>query len=254
MPLKTKLKYMRIIQSLLCAMAAVAALVLCVTTARGTEPPTRLVTNSTPLTVSITVITNAPEKYTTNATTHIVTDNFSIGKVTINNAYLLSLFGHWAKTNWPTGAKLVVGWDEAVWSGDVLVVDKSGTNVLFDASANPTNYFAVTYFYGQGAQTYKDVEANPGSDSYTVYDEGYFILYDDNVYLPFTNLVGYGAATTTFTQNWNAQNVDTTWKVTSDLTAGYNCSGDVFMDMEPVTVSGTANTSGGGKGDNQFFQ
>jgi len=62
-------------------------------------------------------------------------------------------------------AQLVVGWSQG-WNGDVLVVDKTGTNVLFDANYSSDAYFVVNFF---GAAPAPPMEltliADPGSES-----------------------------------------------------------------------------------------
>jgi hypothetical protein len=243
---------MKTIKSLVGTFAAITALAFFTTSAQATiAPGIGITTNFSPLTVAITVITNGPEV----TSGHTLTD--IVGKSAINNTFLLSLFGHWANTNWPTGSKLEVSWDfnGGTNSGDVVVTDKTGTNVLYDASAGTNNYFRVYYFLDPGASYIKGTATGTNSLSmftYTDYDDGYCELYDNNVYLLYTDVYLYGGSTVTFTQNWNTQNVPTTWSVKADLTAADNAA-DWFLDIQYTTASGTVNVSGNGKGLNSYF-
>ena len=229
---------MKSIKSLTYIVTATLALALGAATTKAVTPGIGIVTNSTPLNVSITVITNGPPVTSGN------TQTISTGKTTINNKFLLNVFAHWDNTNWPAGSKLVIGWDG--WGGDVLVVDSTGTNVLFDANATENNYFTVFYYTDYGAQYYKDTGSQPGMFTYTDYNDGEMKLFDNNVYLTSTDLDIKGGATVTYTQNWNAQGAPTTWNVNASLTAQNNAA-QTFLGKTGSTASGTAKSSGSGK-------
>ncbi len=221
-----------------------AALAFCASSAKARPDVT---TDSTPLNVSIVIITNGVEKTDNDVETG------AVGKAKISNSTLLKIFAHWAEVDsWPAGAKLVIGWD---WDGEVLVVDKTGTNVLFDADATPDNYFTVDFRDEEGAESYKSVDKDPGSLSYTDYDYGDFEFYDDEVYLPYTDLYGEGNTTVSFTQNWNAEDEDTTWSLTADMkNVQYAEGSDLdWLDEDYIQVGGSIRTSGGGKGANDYF-
>ena len=242
---------MKTIKSLVCAFAAVAALAFFTTNARAIEPAPGIgiTTNFSALSVSFVVITNGPEVSSGNTETGI------IGKSTINNTFLLNLFAHWDNTNWPAGSKLEIGWDTNSWNGDVIVADKTGTNVLYDASVGTNNFFAVDYFEDPGADYNRATLSGTNSFSmltYTDYDDGACELYDDGVYLPYTDLYLFGGTTVTFTQSWTTQGVPTTWHATTDLTAAYNAN-MYFLGYSETTVSGTVNANGSGKGINNYL-
>src|ERR1700744_3959596 len=86
-------------------------------------------TNFNKLNISIVVTTNATPVTVDNVTT------WKASRAKLANKDLLTIFAgtNFANTIFPTGAQLVVGWDDP-WQGDVLVVDKSGTNVLYDVN------------------------------------------------------------------------------------------------------------------------
>ena len=178
-----------------------------------------------------------------------------IGKAKFGNKQLLALFGKWADKTWPAGAQLVIGWDVDY---DVLVVDKTGTNILFDASTGITvedvneAYFYVDFWYedGYGAGHDGGVDADPGYYAGTDWGTAYFELYDD-YYLPYTDLSGIGGNTQTWKQSWNASDVYTTWS--DSKSAVFPFSGDnYFLDQgTDVTVSGKISASGKGTGYNQ---
>ncbi len=256
-------KIMKTIKSLPCIFAAITALAFFTPNAKAIlTPGIAITTNFSALSVSITVITNGPEFVSGSGRTLTGV----IGKSTINNTFLLNLFGHWANTNWPSGSKLEISWDlnQGTNGGDVVVTDKTGTNVLYDASAGTNNYFIVYYFLDPGASYLKGTATgtniiNPESASnsyssftYTTYDDGYCELLDNNVYLPYTDLYLFGGATVTFTQNWSTQNVPTTWSGKADLTSADNAN-NWFLDIQYTTASGTVDTSGSGKGLNNYF-
>ncbi len=91
------------------------------------------VTNFSKLNISLVITTNI---YTSNGNKEITTAK----SVKLTNKQFLDLFAAWAGTTWPSGAQLVQGWDEE-WDGDVLVVDKTGTNVLYDAMTETVQLF-----------------------------------------------------------------------------------------------------------------
>ena len=97
----------------------------------------------------------------------------------ITDKQLLELFAHWdGDITWPSGAHLVQGWDEE-WDGDVLVVDKSGKNVLFDVNVDPDHFFIIDIFDADGASGYTESDSAPGSYTQTSFNSGHFELFDD---------------------------------------------------------------------------
>lgn len=207
-----------------------------------------ITTNSSTLNVSLTVTTNAAT--TVNGNTY--TYKNKTAKVTNKN--LIDLFSHWSTNAFATsGAKLVIGWDSP-WYGDVLVVDKTGTNVLFDASSgNGSAYFYVDYFDEYGAFSGKYVDASPGSYTYKYANGGYFELYDDDYYLPYTDLWGYGSAKVNFSENWDADGNYKNWSA-STLFRSVDEGDQYFLDVgSDSTTSGNINANGSGKGYNGYF-
>jgi len=208
------------------------------------------VTNYSKLSVSGTVITNAASFWKGNI------EKYPTGKYKIGNKQLLDLFAHWdgaSRTTEPwKSARLVVGWSQG-WDGDVLVVDKTGTNVLFDADYNMDAYFYVDFSDENGAynQTYKDT--SPGYWTWTDWNTAYFELFDDYYYLPYTYFQVYGGNTQTFKQSWDRNGNYSTWSDSESAKFPYN--GDqYFLDYgSDTTVSGSISTSGHGKGLNSYF-
>ncbi len=244
---------MKTSKTILSALAIVAALAFCAPGAKATYAPrTGITTNFTPVNISITVTTNGVEKSPS-------TDTYTraTGKAKIDNSTLLKIFAHWAGvSSWPAGTKLVIGWDEP-WNGNVLVVDKNGTNVLYNTYSTNSNYFYLDFYDDSdyvGASSYKEVDKDPGSyaDDESFY--GYFELYDDDVYLPYTYIYGYGNTTISYTQNWDANHKYTTWTQSTELKNGeYNYYEMYYLDEEYVTVSGSVTSSGSGKGENYWY-
>ena len=207
-------------------------------------------TNSTPLSVAITVVTNGASKTSGNTTSN------PVNKVKITQQTLLKIFQSWsiAASN-PfalTGAKIVIGWDQP-WGGDVLVVDKTGTNVLFDASASNDPYFEAEFDDESGAYSDKEVDADPGSETYTEYYGSYYELYDD-VVLPETELYGEGGGgVVTFTQKWDKNDNYSGWTLKATgmfpLYGGQTVPG---YDGD-ASASASIKTSGSGKGENTYW-
>lgn len=223
-----------------------AALAFC---APGAKAGIGITTNYTPLNVSIIITTNGVVKTNDDVVTQ------SVGKAKLDNAALLSIFSHWTTnytSGFPKGSKLVIGWD---WDEKPLVVDKTGTNVLFDADATETNYFYVEFWDEAGAESYKDMEKETNSESYTAYSSAYVELVDEGRYLPYTYFYTYGVATDKFTQNTDKEGNYTTWSLDADLGFSAYADGSTFEYLgEPrITVSASASSSGSGKGINGWW-
>ncbi len=223
---------MKRIKHLLLGLIAVFALVA---SSRANEGIT---TNYDVLTISGTVTTNAPYTVKNNVTT------YSVVTVKFATKDLLSLFASWAGTSWPAGAKLVQAWDEP-WNGDVLVVDKTGTNVLFDASNDlyPTQYFTVDFFSGEGAYTETDNENNPGFYNYTWFNNGSFTLVDGTS----TSLSGNGPNTEVFSQKWDKNHNLTTWSDSEKCDAS-GAGGNEKLNNDPTSTTVNVEISAKGKG------
>lgn len=227
-------------------LATAATFVLGVSSAKATISS---VTNYSKLNVSATIITNeltvSGSKYT-----------YTTKKAKIGNKQLLDLFAGWDGADrtvnpWKS-AKLVVGWSQG-WDGDVLVLDKTGTNVLFDADYNPDAYFTVDFHGAPGAYNGYYIEADPGSENWTVQHSADYTLYDNDYYLNYTDLSGPGGDTQKFKESWNASGDGTGWSDQESATFPYQ--GDqYFLDVgDNTTVSGTISASGKGKGVNSYL-
>ena len=218
-------------------LAAVAVLSLGVYSTKASLPVT---IDYSKLNVSATIITNCA------TITKGDVDKYTTKTVKIGNKQLLNLFTNWAGTTWPAGAQLVVGWD-IPWDGDVLVVDKTGTNVLYDANAAPDHYFVVDFFNDIGAGTGTYVNADPGSKTISSLNGATFALYDDYYFLNYTDLSGYGGSTQSFKQTWDINDNPLKWSDTES--AKFPNQGDQkYLDVGwDTTVSGTISASGHGK-------
>jgi hypothetical protein len=219
--------------------------------------PIGVTTNSTALNVTITIVTNTPTK-TSNSNSTSVTYTSSIKAVKYNNQYLLKLFQLWAAagTNSPTfaitGAKLVIGWDDP-WDGDVLVVDSTGTNVLYDASTGSegsngdTTYFCVDFQDQEGASTSKNTEGDSGSEKYTAYNTGKYMIYDDNLVLPYTKIKSTGSSKVTYSDSWK-NDAPVGWRLSAVGTFPL-IGGQMFNNQgcNDTSVSAVIKTSGSGK-------
>jgi hypothetical protein len=234
----------------LAILTTAAMLALCVSSAKAAPGTT---TRNSKLNVSLTVVTNLVEVFNTNNGAW----SRSIQSFKIGNKQLLDLFALWnesSRTNEPwKSAQLVIGWD---WNYDVLVVDKTGSNVLYDASSNfpeGDNYFYVN-FWGDWEDSYFGVGNESGVDAphgnYSVIDAGtaYFELYDDYYYLPYTDIWGYGGNMQTFKQTWN--NSSANWSDSENAIFSFN-GGQYYLDGSPRTTSyGTITANGSGTGYN----
>jgi hypothetical protein len=208
-------------------------------------------TNYSKLNVSLIITTN--DAVVISGTTH----KYSTSTTKIGNKQLLDLFAHWDSitlgysTNWPVGAQLVVGWNyPGSGTNDVLVVDKTGTNILYDASAATSHYCTVDFFDDMGAAKGTYVEALPGSKKLTSYNGASFYLYDDDYYLDFTGLDLYGGSQQTFSQTWDVHNNGLKWS--DKESAKFLDQGDeYYLNFgDEITVSGSVSASGKGKGYN----
>ncbi len=220
------------------------AATLLVASVRLVAAPIGVVTNSSAVTVNLTVTTNAPSKTVGTVTT------YKIATAKINNASLLALFATWNGTNFPTGARLVIGWD-APYQGDVLVVDTTGTNVLFNASnwSNSANQSCVIdFFFNTGAYTQTYIDASPGYDTWVWYNEGAFTLKDTATS---TDLSGFGPSTERFRQNWDSNGNYSSWTDSEMFTL--NGAAQTFRGVQQSTLKGQINAGGKGRGQNEFL-
>jgi hypothetical protein len=142
-------------------------------------------------------------------------------KITTQN--LLSFLATAFNTNWPGGAQLALD----NWTGHIFVVDKAGTDPLYDASVGITNGSVKTVYFScrtDGYDVYQDDPPirhhSPNEPSYreTRYGKIFFHLFSEQ----------NGSAATDL--SWDGLD-------TSELTAATN---DIVIqaDTAPVTGSG----------------
>lgn len=223
-------------------MAAVAALLL----AYNAQAAPNVTTNYSQINAGLIIITNPPSSTVDNITI------WKTGSGKMGNKELLTLFAglNFANTNFPYGAHLVVGWD-APWSGDVLVVDKTSTNVLFDANYSAAEHFTIDIFHGQGAFSKIDDANNPGYEKRTGYNQAYFELEDD---AGGTYLYGVGPCLEQFSQKWDGVGNLVSWSDKENFSINGANSNEKLDNDSGVTVTGGISASGGGKGGNSFLQ
>ena len=225
----------------LALLATAATLAFCASSAKAAIG---VVTNYSKANFSFVITTNGPS--TSKTVTGGYLYKYPTGTVKIGNKQLLSATALWSGTTWPAGAQLVIGWDQP-WDGDILVVDKTGTNVLFDAyaSAYPTAYFYVDFEYDYGAYTETYLDADPGYENWTETGDAYFYFYDDT-YLPYMDLWAYGGETTTYKQSWDATGKDNGWSVSDSIKIPFT-GDEIYLDNDYTTLSGKVTTAGKGK-------
>jgi hypothetical protein len=229
---------MKTFKSPVCSIVAAAALAFCAFSAKA-QTPIGIVTNFSTLSVALTIQTNVES-------TNKLTITFKIKSAGLANKNILTLLQNpeFANETFPKGAQLVVGWDEE-WNGAVLVVDKTGTNVLYKATTGNQNATFVVNFFdyvGTWSETFNG--ANPGSEQYDVYNNGYFELYDTNQDI---EVWAYGASTEKFDLNWNKEGINTTWSDTESYDP--QMAAVTFEGANAdATVSGTIKASGHGTG------
>lgn len=131
------------------------------------------------LNVSLTIQQQA--LYDTNKNGDGKTYISTVEKQKLNNKALLRLLGEMFDTNWPAGAQLGYDMD----ADQMIVADKTGTNVLFycgDGVSNATRfaYVTLTWFKQAGPFSGKSIEATPGSGNFTGYWQGTIEIYYDD--------------------------------------------------------------------------
>jgi len=236
---------MKIIKTLACAITASVAFTLYPSNAKADGLPT-VVTNYSVISFALTITTNEPiiEKGTT--------ETRKIGSAKFATKDLLNLLAgsDFAHTNWPTGAQVVIGWDQP-WESHVLVVDKSGSNVLYDVTGgNTTNAnFEINFFKELGAESGTANLAPKGGENFTAYNNGFFDIYDQSNGL---SIWGYGPSTESFSISWatnstsSNQSVNTKW---SDSATFKPQNGDQSINgTTGGTMSGTITAKGHGNG------
>jgi len=132
----------------------------------------------------------------TNATTF-----YSFTTVKLGNKDILNILADMASvTNWPSGAQL--GYD----GYRLVVLDKTGTNVLDKNNGYYHITLATKSCSSGGVTSGTYVDKTPGSDSERYFEQGYLYIYDDNNY--YIDMTGYGLTKETYNDQWflNAPN------------------------------------------------
>jgi len=216
---------------------------------------TSVSTNHAALTVALTVSTNAQETSSG--------DKFREGakKVKIDTKDLLDLFAAWDGADrtiepWKS-ARLVLAYDQP-WNGDVVVVDKTGTNVLFDANDTVDDFFVVNFFADIGIETFSGIDAAPGHFSATEMNTGNWTLVDNGVVLVSTFLGdddgggGIGGATVNFTQTFDATDAFKNWNASETLNTPEEEGDQTFMGRG-ASAGGSIKATGHGVGSNLYL-
>jgi hypothetical protein len=154
-------------------------------------------------------------------TGHTTTYQFKTVKLT--NKDILNQLAFLAQTTWPAGAQLEYDFtgsygSDAVskvsgYDGQLIVADKTGTNVLFYAgdgvdNTNMYGYFELDPFYYAGVYDETKVNGTPGSDKWVEFYNGYFIfqindyINDDANYM---DLYGEGLNTEFHAEAWTSR-------------------------------------------------
>lgn len=242
---------MKTLKTLTVAVIAAVSLVFCVTSAKAYSV-IGYTTNYDTVNFSVTLTTN---KFT--ATTNEAIANWKY--ISVSQKFvtkdLLNLLTNldFAGTSFPTGSKLVVGWDPQ-WNGDLLVVDKSGSDVLYDAtthSPNDGNYVAVNFYNQQGSPNFNEtanITNMTGSISLAWYNNGSFKLIDQTNGISIT---GTGPSTEHF--NFKAVSaISSTWSDSQSFVT-YGADEISGPSAFPGTLTGSITASGRGKGMPEYL-
>jgi hypothetical protein len=240
-------------KKLLTMAVVAAALAFC---APGARAGIGITTNYDALNIALIVKTNFQTSTSTLMTEKIVA-------ISYNNAAILNLLAGPDFANvgsFPAGSKMVASWDADRNIpngnyGDVLVVDKTGTNVLYDASTNYNgsgNYFYINFFYRFGLQSANNTikSTGPGHADWMEYATTFFALHDKDSRI---NIFTYGRNTEHSSQNWiwSSNVMDyTTWSDTEHADTSWDQSESEFVNgYDSADVTATITASGHGKGD-----
>jgi hypothetical protein len=236
---------MKILRILACAFGAAIALAFGASSVKAVSS-IGIVTNYSVLNFNITVATNI-YKATSSGFTYTISQ-----KKLVTKDVLAILQGvDYYNGPFPPGSKLVIGWDEK-WEGAVLVVDKTGTNVLYNCKSGGSSgetALVVNFFYEYGTGSQNKDNNDPGHNDYTYLNSGEFYIYDTTTPQTDDNLdlgTQYNPATITYDLNWDKNGDYTTWSSSSSMTLG---GGGQHIDgVTQATISGTITASGHGKG------
>ena len=247
---------MRAIKTLTCALAAATALALGTSVVRAVSQTT---TNSVILTFNLTISTNSLIFISDTNYAHKVTS------VKLTNKNLLALLGgsDFANENL-SNDQIAIAYD-APWNGDVVVVDKTGSNVLYDATFNygnsnnatlDVNLVTINSSRGRGTQSVTFNYKPSGTIGYTIYNNGTFTLLDNTNNI---NISGSGSSTVTFAQTFpsgmyfNPTNAYTGPWTDSATFKFFGANNQFGINQTNVTISGTITAKGKGRNGNTYF-
>jgi hypothetical protein len=243
---------MNLRNTFLAVICAITTLTLCptITQAALSAPVVGSTTNYSKVNISLTITTNG-----VNTTKNGVT-KVNIGSVKISNASLLALFAQWTTNDlgvWQSaGAQLEFDW----LSYQLIVADKTGTNVLFYAGTGVDNgtinaYFTLDWFnaYGPYTETYTD--SSPGSDSVVGFSTASFELYYNNSSdaTQLQDIFCYGPDVQKYKETWN--NTSANWTDAEKFSVNY--SGLTYNNETESQVTGAISANGKGPGYNSYF-
>jgi hypothetical protein len=168
------------------------------------------------LNFTLSLSSQQPSHTTGNKTT------YQFNTVKLTNKDILNQLAILAQTTWPAGAQLeydFTGSYEGAVSkvggsdGQLIVADKTGTNVLFYAGDGVDNesmygYFDLAPFDNAGVYNETYVDATPGSDKWIEYYNSYFQFYMDdyiNEGANYMDLYGEGLNTEVHSETWTSR-------------------------------------------------
>ncbi len=220
---------MKILKPLACTLAVTTLTLFGTLSTKATIGQTRDIST---LNISLTISTN---NFTETDTS--VKETIKSSKMVTKD--LLNLFqsADFANATFPSGSKIVAGWD---WHGDVLVVDKTGTNIIFDASTNSPGYCQINFRTQVGSENFSQTR---NATSYEQMDIGSFYLHDENLFS--IDLPASGPSTFSVTQNYKG---DTFSSYSHTEKLNFYGAGGLFDGFGPAYISGTVSGSGSGKG------
>jgi len=236
-------------KTLASTLALAATLVLWTSSARAATVIGTTRAYST-INITLTVTTNGASTTKKNVIT------YHTGSVKATNKTLLAMFAGWSTNNtsgWQAaGAQLEFDWV----TDQLIVADKTGTNVLFYAgdgvnAGTVTAYFDIEWFYEEGPSTGSYNGSVPVSYSDTQATTAYFELYyhDTANQSTYDDLFSYGANVSNYSESRNPLNPKWTESESFDI----NYCGVTYKNQNTSQVTGTITTSGKGAGINPYL-
>jgi hypothetical protein len=241
---------MKVMKILTTVIAATAAFAFCASSARAVSLTT---TNDIILSLTLTISTNSE--------TFVSDTNYSfkVGSVKLANKNLLQLLGGgngFADEVFSNTDQIAIAYD-APWGGDVVIVDKTGSNVLYDVTKNGGNTnatLAINLLKNDGTYNEKVDYKPSGSLGFTTYYGGTFTLLDNTNDI---NITGSGPASVTYTQALTSSKEFSTNELASWTDSAtfnfFGASNEHALDKDFVTISGTVTGKGSGKGGNDYL-